>query len=117
MHSPIERAAKHTRYQVGLYSEPERLSWRYSKAGIVTNELVPLSHSAWVPIGQLNRKRFGPLMATTDACDISWGDGSMNGTGECGVRDKAGLEHKIRGADALQHDADRRVAGNLHYVI
>lgn len=51
--------------------------WRYSKAGIITNDLVPLSHSPRALIGQMDRERSGPLMAAMDACNTRWGRGAV----------------------------------------
>ena len=59
------------------WREPDARPWRYSKAGIVTNDLVPLSHSPQALIGALDRERSGPLMAAIDACNARWGRGSV----------------------------------------
>ena len=59
------------------WREPDARPWRYSKAGIVTNDLVPLSHSPQALIGALDRERSGPLMAAMDACNARWGRGSV----------------------------------------
>ena len=59
------------------WREPDARPWRYSKAGIVTNDLVPLSHSPRALIGALDRERSGPLMAAIDACNARWGRGSV----------------------------------------
>ena len=59
------------------WREPGERPWRYSKAGIVTNDLVPLSHSPQALIGALDRERSGPLMAAIDACNARWGRGSV----------------------------------------
>ena len=59
------------------WREPGERSWRYSKAGIVTNDLVPLSHSPRALIEALDRERSGPLMAAMDACNARWGRGAV----------------------------------------
>jgi DNA polymerase V len=59
------------------WREPGERMWRYSKAGIVTNDLVPLSHSPRALIGALDRERSGPLMAAMDACNARWGRGAV----------------------------------------
>ncbi len=59
------------------WREPGARPWRYSKAGIVTNDLVPLSHSPRALIGALDRERSGPLMAAMDACNARWGRGAV----------------------------------------
>lgn len=56
---------------------PDRPAWRYSKAGVVTNDLAPLSHSPRALIGALDRERSGPLMAAMDACNARWGRGAV----------------------------------------
>ncbi|MDP4026894.1 Y-family DNA polymerase [Methylobacterium sp. NEAU 140] len=58
-------------------ASPNRPSWRYSKAGILTNDLVPLSHSPRALIGRLDRERSDPLMAAVDACNARWGRGTV----------------------------------------
>jgi DNA polymerase V len=59
------------------WREPGERPWRYSKAGIVTNDLVTLSHSPRALIGTLDRARSGPLMAAMDACNARWGRGAV----------------------------------------
>ena len=59
------------------WREPGQRPWRYSKAGIVTNDLVPLSHSPRALIGTMDRERSEPLMAAMDACNARWGRGSV----------------------------------------
>lgn len=59
------------------WREPGQRPWRYSKAGIVTNDLVPLSHSPRALIGAMDRERSGPLMAAMDACNARWGRGAV----------------------------------------
>ena len=51
--------------------------WRYSKAGVVTTDLMRLEDSPRALIGQMNRARSGPLMAAIDACNARWGRGSV----------------------------------------
>ena len=69
------------------WREPGERPWQYSKAGIVTNDLVPLSHSPRALIGALDRERSGPLMAAMDACNARWGRGAV-------VPARAGLVEK-----------------------
>lgn len=59
------------------WREPGDHPWRYSKAGIVTNDLVPLSHSPRALIDRMDRERSGPLMAALDACNARWGRGAV----------------------------------------
>ena len=63
--------------------------WRYSKAGVVTTDLVPLDRSqrALAGLGRLDRDRSGPLMAALDACNTRFGRGSV-------VPARAGLQAK-----------------------
>jgi DNA polymerase V len=53
------------------------LPWRYSKAGVITTDLVPLAESPRALIGRLDRERSGPLMAALDACNARWGRGAV----------------------------------------
>ncbi|SFK86318.1 Y-family DNA polymerase [Methylorubrum salsuginis] len=64
--------------------------WRYSKAGIVTTDLVPLAGSQRALIGQLDRERSASLMSALDACNARWGRGAV-------VPARAGLERQRRG--------------------
>ena len=64
--------------------------WRYSKAGIVTTDLVPLAGSQRALIGQLDRERSASLMGALDACNARWGRGAV-------VPARAGLERQRRG--------------------
>ncbi|MEE7438878.1 Y-family DNA polymerase [Methylobacterium oryzae] len=59
------------------WREPSGQPWRYSKSGIVTNDLVPLSYSPRALIGALDRTRSDPLMAAMDACNARWGRGAV----------------------------------------
>ncbi len=59
------------------WREPGERPWLYTKAGLVTNDLVPLSHSPRALIGALDRERSGPLMAAMDACNARWGRGAV----------------------------------------
>ncbi len=51
--------------------------WRYSKAGVVTVDLLPLAETPRALIGQLDRERSRPLMAAMDACNLRWGRNSV----------------------------------------
>lgn len=51
--------------------------WRYSKAGVVTVDLLRLEETPRALIGRLDRERSGPLMAAMDACNRRWGRGSV----------------------------------------
>ncbi|KQP50853.1 DNA polymerase [Methylobacterium sp. Leaf399] len=66
---------------------PEGRPWRYSKAGVVTTDLMLLDASPRALIGQLDRERSGPLMAAMDACNARFGRGSV-------VPARAGLVEK-----------------------
>ena len=50
-----------------------RDGYRYSKAGVVTTDLVPLERSQRVLIAALDRERGGAVMAAMDACNWRWG--------------------------------------------
>ena len=54
-----------------------RDGYRYSKAGIVTTDLVPLAGSQRALIGALDRKHGAALMAALDACNARWGRGTV----------------------------------------
>lgn len=54
-----------------------RDGFRYSKAGIVTTDLVPLALSQRALIGAFDRERGGALMDAMDACNRRWGRGSV----------------------------------------
>ena len=64
--------------------------WRYSKAGVVTVDLVPLAASQRALIGRLDRERSMRLMGALDACNARWGRGSV-------VPARTGLERQRRG--------------------
>lgn len=66
--------------------QPER-PWRFSKAGVVTVDLLPLGVTPRALIGRLDRERSGPLMAAMDACNTRFGRGAV-------VPARAGLEAK-----------------------
>jgi DNA polymerase V len=53
--------------------------YRYSKAGVMTVDLVPLERSqrALPGMGRLNREKGGALMEALDACNRRWGRGSV----------------------------------------
>ena len=63
--------------------------WRYSKAGVVTVDLVPLAVSQRALIGRLDRERAGRLMGALDACNARFGRGSV-------VPARAGLAQQRR---------------------
>jgi DNA polymerase V len=56
-----------------------RDGYRYSKAGVITVDLVPLdlSQRALPGFGQLDRLRGGALMEAMDACNRKWGRGAV----------------------------------------
>jgi DNA polymerase V len=56
-----------------------RDGYRYSKAGVITVDLVPLERSqrALPGFGQLDRERGGALMEALDACNRRWGRGAV----------------------------------------
>ena len=59
------------------WREPGHVAWRYSKAGVITTDLVPLAESPRALIGRLDRERSAPLMAALDACNARWGRGAV----------------------------------------
>lgn len=59
------------------WREPGERPWRYSKAGVITADLMRLQDSPRALIGQMDRKRSGPLMAAIDACNARWGAGAV----------------------------------------
>ncbi|UYW34275.1 Y-family DNA polymerase [Methylorubrum extorquens] len=63
--------------------------WRYSKAGLVTVDLVPLAASQRALIGRLDRERSTRLMGALDACNARFGRGSV-------VPARAGLAQQRR---------------------
>lgn len=69
------------------WREPGERAWRYSKAGVVTTDLMPLEASPRALIDRLNRERSEPLMAAMDACNARFGRGAV-------VPARAGLEAK-----------------------
>ena len=64
--------------------------WRFSKAGVITTDLMPLNASPRALIGQLDRERSGPLMAAMDECNRRFGRGAV-------VPARAGLEAARKG--------------------
>jgi DNA polymerase V len=59
------------------WSDQGATPWRYSKAGVITTDLVLLAESPRALIGRLDRERSGLLMAALDACNARWGRGSV----------------------------------------
>ena len=51
--------------------------YRYSKAGLMTVDLVPLEASQRALIGALDREKSGRLMEALDACNQKHGSGSV----------------------------------------
>ena len=54
-----------------------RDGYRYSKAGLITVDLVPLATSQRALIGGLDRERGGALLEALDACNRRWGRGAV----------------------------------------
>ena len=71
--------------------EPE---WRYSKAGVITVDLVPLTVSQRALIDQFDRERSGPLMEAIDACNARFGRGAVV-PARAGVVDKRAWSTKF----------------------
>lgn len=69
------------------WREPGDRPWRYSKAGVITTDLMRLDDAPRALIGQLDRERSAPLMAAMDACNARFGRGSV-------VPARAGLTEK-----------------------
>ncbi|GEP04012.1 Y-family DNA polymerase [Methylobacterium oxalidis] len=69
------------------WREPSERAWRYSKAGVVTTDLMLLEASPRALIGRLDRERSEPLMAAMDACNARFGRGTV-------VPARAGVEKK-----------------------
>ncbi|GJD60232.1 Protein UmuC [Methylobacterium frigidaeris] len=61
--------------------------WRYSKAGLVTTDLVPLEEAPRPLFDALDREKSGALMAAMDACNSRFGRGAV-------VPARAGLVEK-----------------------
>ncbi|ACL55593.1 DUF4113 domain-containing protein [Methylobacterium nodulans] len=59
----------------------------YSKAGVITTDILPPAESPRALFGALDRERGGPLMAAMDACNRRFGRGTV-------VPARAGLERK-----------------------
>lgn len=55
------------------WRDPGERPWRYSKAGVVTTDLMRMEDSPRALIGQMDRERSGQLMAAIDACNARWG--------------------------------------------
>jgi DNA polymerase V len=64
-------AAKHGVRQVW------REGYRYSKAGIITTDLLPLDGSQRALIGSMDREYAASLMTALDACNSRWGRGAV----------------------------------------
>ena len=71
------QAALHGVARTWREAEPRREAWRFSKAGVVTVDLLPLETSPRALIGRLDRERSGPLMAALDACNARFGRGAV----------------------------------------
>ena len=54
-----------------------KAGYRYSKAGVITVDLVPLAASQLALFAGLNRERGGALMDALDACNRRWGRGAV----------------------------------------
>ena len=75
---PVRTLIKAARHGVAkTWRDQSPLPWRYSKAGVITTDLVPLSESPRALIGRLDRERSGPLMEALDACNARWGRGAV----------------------------------------
>lgn len=59
------------------WREPTTAAWRYSKAGVITTDLVHLEESPRALFGALDRERSGALMAAMDACNARFGRGAV----------------------------------------
>ena len=81
------KAALHGVARTWRDPEPGRPAWRFSKAGVVTVDLLALETSPRALIGQLDRERLGPLMAAIDACNARFGRNAV-------VPARAGLVEK-----------------------
>ncbi|WP_298952039.1 Y-family DNA polymerase [uncultured Methylobacterium sp.] len=69
------------------WKEQGPVPWRYSKAGLVTTDLVPLDAAPRPLFDALDREKSGALMAAMDACNNRFGRGAV-------VPARAGLEAK-----------------------
>ena len=69
------------------WKEQGPVPWRYSKAGLVTKDLVPLDGAPRPLFGALDREKSGALMAAMDACNSRFGRGAV-------VPARAGLMEK-----------------------
>ena len=69
------------------WRESASAPWRYSKAGVITTDLVPLEESPRALFGALDRERSGALMEAMDACNARFGRGAV-------VPARAGLVEK-----------------------
>src|SRR5829696_3945461 len=54
-----------------------RDGYRYSKAGVITVDLVPLEGSQRALIGALDREKGGAIMVAMDACNKRWSRGAV----------------------------------------
>ncbi|ACL59848.1 hypothetical protein Mnod_4994 [Methylobacterium nodulans ORS 2060] len=82
------------------WREPRGAPWRYSKAGVITTDLVPLVESPRALFGALERERGGALMAAMDACNRRFGRGTV-------VPARAGLERKRTWATKFERRTPR----------
>jgi len=79
----LPEASNDTLALVAAACQGVRAVWRdrcrYSKAGMITVDLVPLDRSqrALPGFGQLDRIRGGALMEAVDACNSKWGRGAV----------------------------------------
>jgi len=76
--------------------------YRYSKAGVMTVDLVPLERSqrALPCMGRLDRERGGALMEALDACNKRFGRGSV-------VHGSAGMPNKRKWATKFEMRSPR----------
>jgi DNA polymerase V len=77
----LPEATSDTRALVGAAKHGVRQVWRegyrYSKAGIITTDLVPLEDSQRALIGAMDREHSASLMSAIDTCNNRWGRGSV----------------------------------------
>jgi DNA polymerase V len=77
----LPEATSDTLALVGAAKHGARRVWkegyRYSKAGVITTDLVPLEGSQRALIGAMDRERSRRLMSAMDACNQRWGRGSV----------------------------------------
>src|SRR5215213_4647077 len=77
----LPEATNDTLALIAAVKHGARQVWRegyaYSKAGVITTDLVRLERSQRALIGAMDREHSGRIMAALDTCNRRWGRGSV----------------------------------------